>query len=65
MEKILTKKIFQPINQRVDLELRHVLAYYPYTTQYIFLRHYLVLMQKRGLEFEREYSREIEDYMYI
>ncbi len=66
MERILTKKIwFQSINQRVDLELRRVLAYYQYTTQYVFIRYYLVLMQKRGLEFEREYSREIEDYMYI
>ncbi len=59
------KKFFQSINQRVDLELRPVLAYYPYTTQYVFLRHYLVRMQKRGLEFEREYSWEIEDYMYV
>jgi hypothetical protein len=26
------KKTFQSINQREDLELRHVLAYYQYTT---------------------------------
>ncbi len=35
------KKNFQSINQRVDLELRHVLAYYQYTTQYVFIRYYL------------------------